>query len=72
MRRMGLILLILFFFAGICDGEEEVIYKITILGNVKIEEGVIRGAVKRSISNRPQGVRRLSTSLQKKPPSRKC
>ncbi len=46
MRRMGLILLILFFFAGICDGEEDVIYKITILGNVKIEEGVIRGAVK--------------------------
>jgi outer membrane protein insertion porin family len=43
---VGLILLILFFFAGICDGEEELIYKITILGNVKIEEGVIRGAVK--------------------------
>jgi outer membrane protein insertion porin family len=43
---MGLILLILFFFSGICDGEENVIYKITILGNVKIEEGVIRGAVK--------------------------
>ena len=46
MRRVGLILLILFFFAGICDGGEDVIYKITILGNVKIEEGVIRGAVK--------------------------
>ena len=46
MRQVGLILLILFFFAGICDGGEDVIYKITILGNVKIEEGVIRGAVK--------------------------
>jgi outer membrane protein insertion porin family len=46
MRRVGLIPLILFFFAGICDGGEDVIYKITILGNVKIEEGVIRGAVK--------------------------
>ena len=46
MRRMGLTLLILFFFAGICDGEEDVIYKITILGNVRVEEGVIRGAVK--------------------------
>ena len=46
MRRMGLILLFLIFFAGICDGGEDVIYKITILGNVKIEEGVIRGAVK--------------------------
>jgi hypothetical protein len=43
---MGLILLILFFFSGICDGAEDVIYKITILGNVKVEEGVIRGAVK--------------------------
>ena len=43
---MGLILLVLFFFTGICDGGEDVIYKITILGNVKIEEGVIRGAVK--------------------------
>jgi outer membrane protein insertion porin family len=43
---MGLALLILLFFTGICDGGEDVIYKITILGNVKIEEGVIRGAVK--------------------------
>lgn len=46
MRRMGLILLILLFFGGIVEGGEEMIYKITILGNVKIEEGVIRGAVK--------------------------
>jgi outer membrane protein insertion porin family len=43
---MGLILLILFLFAGICIGAENVIYKITILGNVKVEEGVIQGAVK--------------------------
>jgi len=46
MMRMGLILLFLFLFAGICIGQEDVIYKITILGNVKVEEGVIRGAVK--------------------------
>jgi len=46
MRRAGLILLILFLFASISEGEEEVIYKITILGNVKVEEGVIRGALK--------------------------
>jgi outer membrane protein insertion porin family len=46
MRRTGLILLILFFFVGVSDGAEDVIFKITILGNVKIEEGVIRGAVK--------------------------
>jgi outer membrane protein insertion porin family len=46
MRRVGLILLILFFFAGICNGGEEVISRIMILGNVKVEEGVIRAAVK--------------------------
>jgi len=41
-----LIPLILCLFIGICDGREDVIHKITILGNVKVEEGVIRGAVK--------------------------
>jgi outer membrane protein insertion porin family len=43
---MWLVLPILFFLIGICAGGEEVIYKITILGNVKVEEGVIRGAIK--------------------------
>jgi len=46
MRQMWLIPIILFLLTGICVGEEEVIYKITILGNVKVEEGVIRGAMK--------------------------
>lgn len=46
MRQMGLILLILFLLVEICSGEEDVIYKITVLGNVKVEEGVIRGAMK--------------------------
>lgn len=36
-------LLLLF---GTCTGQEEVIHKITFLGNVKIEEGVMRGAIK--------------------------
>jgi outer membrane protein insertion porin family len=43
---MALILLILFLYIGICAGEEDAIYKITVLGNVKVEEGVIRGAIK--------------------------
>ena len=43
---MTLILLILFLFPGICAGGEDAIYKITVLGNVKVEEGVIRGAIK--------------------------
>jgi outer membrane protein insertion porin family len=46
MRRITLILLILFLNIGICVGEEDTIYKITVLGNVKVEEGVIRGAIK--------------------------
>lgn len=46
MRRIWLVPFILFLLIGICFGEEEVIFKITILGNVKVEEGVIRGAIK--------------------------
>jgi outer membrane protein insertion porin family len=45
-NRMWLVLFILFLSIGICAGEEDLIYKITILGNVKVEEGVIQGAVK--------------------------
>ena len=44
--RMWLVLLILFLSIGICMGEEDLIYKITILGNVKVEEGVIQGAIR--------------------------
>ena len=44
--RMWLILLILFLSIGICAGEEDLVYKITILGNVKVEEGVIQGAIR--------------------------
>ncbi len=43
---MQLFLLILLLFIGMSAGAEEVIYKITFLGNVKVEEGVIRGAIK--------------------------
>jgi outer membrane protein insertion porin family len=46
LRRMWLLPFILFLLIGICDGREDVVGKITILGNVKVEEGVIRGAIK--------------------------
>ena len=46
MRQGLLILLILFLSLGICAGGEDVVSKITVLGNVKVEEGVIRGAMK--------------------------
>jgi outer membrane protein insertion porin family len=45
-RKIGLVLLLLSLFVGICAGAEETIDKIMILGNVKVEEGVIRGAIK--------------------------
>ncbi len=45
-RQIGLVLLVLFLFIGIGAGAEEDIYKIMILGNVKVEEAVIRGAIK--------------------------
>ena len=45
-RQIWTVLFILFLFIGIGLGEEEVIYKITVLGNVKIEEAVVRGAMK--------------------------
>jgi outer membrane protein insertion porin family len=44
-RTMETVLLLLFLYTGLGFGQE-VIYKITLLGNIKIEEGVIRGAIK--------------------------
>ena len=46
MRRIGLVLLVFSLFTGICVAAGENIYKIMILGNTKVEEGVIRGAIK--------------------------
>jgi outer membrane protein insertion porin family len=46
MRQIRLALLIFSLLIGVCAGAEENIYKIMILGNVKVEEGVIRGAIK--------------------------
>ncbi len=43
---MWLAFLILFLSIGICTGEEDLTYKITILGNIKVEEGVIQGAIR--------------------------
>jgi len=46
LRRIWFVLFIICLLIGICDGREDVVGKITILGNVKVEEGVIRGAIK--------------------------
>lgn len=45
-KKIVLLLFILFVLPSIIMGDEEKIYKITILGNVKIEEAVIKGAIK--------------------------
>src|SRR4030043_558964 len=45
-KSIGISLVLLLPAIGICRGSEEVIHKIPILGNVKVEEGVIRAAVK--------------------------
>lgn len=45
-RRIGLISIFLLLLTGTCLGGEEGVKKITVLGNAKIEEGVIRGAIK--------------------------
>ncbi|MGZ3524371.1 MAG: POTRA domain-containing protein, partial [Thermodesulfobacteriota bacterium] len=45
-RRIGVVLFVLFLLIGIGVAAEENIYKIMILGNLKVEEGVIRGAIK--------------------------
>ena len=45
-RQIGLVLLVFSLLMGIGAGAEENIHKIMILGNVKVEGGVIRGAIK--------------------------
>ena len=45
-KKIWITLLLLLLSVGICSGSEEVIHKITILGNMKVEEGAIRAAVK--------------------------
>ena len=62
-RQIGLILLLFSLFTGIGAGAEENIYKIMILGNVKVEEGVIRGAI-RSREGGPFSMERVREDLR--------
>jgi len=62
-RQIGLVLFVLSFFIGIGAGAEESIYKIMILGNVKVEEGVIRGAIK-SREGGPFSVEKIREDLR--------
>ena len=63
LRRTWLIPFILCLLIGICDGREDVIDKITILGNVKVEEAVIRRAMK-SREGRPFSTEQVREDLR--------
>jgi outer membrane protein insertion porin family len=62
-KQIGLIFLIISLLIGVCVGAEEDIYKIVILGNVKIEEGAIRGVIK-SQEGGPFSVQKVREDLR--------
>lgn len=62
-KQIGLILLVFCLFIGIGAGTEENIYKIMILGNVRVEEAVIRGAIK-SREGGPFSVEKIREDLR--------
>jgi len=63
LKRIGLVPLILLFLIDAGYGADEVVSKITLLGNVKVEEGVIRGAIK-SREDRPFSVDQVREDLR--------
>jgi outer membrane protein insertion porin family len=62
-NQIGLVLIVLALFIGTGAGSEESIYKIMILGNVKVEEAVIRGAIK-SREGGPFSVEKIREDLR--------
>ena len=62
-RQIGLVLLVFSLLIGICASAEENIDKIMILGNMKVEEGVIRGAIK-SREGGPFSVEKIREDLR--------
>jgi len=63
LKQIGLVPFILLLLITASYGADEVVSKITILGNVKIEEGVIRGAIK-SREDRPFSVDQVREDLR--------
>jgi outer membrane protein insertion porin family len=63
MRHIGSVLFAFFLLIGIAAGAEEDIYKIIVLGNAKVEEGVIRGAIK-SKGGTPFSVEKIHEDLR--------
>jgi len=63
LKRFGWIFLILFLWGGLCHGADENVSKVTILGNVKVEEAAIRAAVK-SREGRPFSIDQVREDLR--------
>ena len=62
-RHIGLVLLVFSLFIGMGVAAEENISKIMIMGNSKVEEGVIRGAIK-SREGGPLSVEKIREDLR--------
>jgi len=63
MRQIGVLLLFLLLPAGIAFTQEDVIQKITVLGNTKVEDGVVRTAIK-SREGRPLSMDQVREDLR--------
>jgi len=62
-RLVSLALFLSVLIVGTAFGQEENLHKITVLGNVKVEEGVIRGAI-RSRLERPLSLDQVQSDLR--------
>lgn len=61
--RLGLIFLCVTLLAGVAHAQEDLVQKITILGNAKVEEGVVRTAI-RSREGRPLSMDQVREDLR--------
>ena len=63
LKQFGLIPFILVLLIGLCHGADELVSKITILGNVKVEEAAVRAAIK-SRENGPFAIDQVREDLR--------
>jgi len=63
LKQIGRIPLILFLLIGLCHGADEIVSKVTILGNVKVEEAAIRAAIK-SREDKPFAIDQVREDLR--------
>jgi outer membrane protein insertion porin family len=63
MRRFAFALLLFAFFVGPAYGQEETVHRITVLGNVRVEEGVILAAIKSRVG-RPFSAEQVREDLR--------